>query len=366
MFFVARTFSYRAAYRRLDMCVRPKQGFTLTELLVVIAIIGVLAALLLPAVQMAREAARRAQCQNNLKQCGQAITNYAASKGFLPTSRTLIRDAADSTVFIHANWVCPVLAELEQTGLHAQIMRTRDLQSMTPTTLPILKCPSQADDLFDSRQFPLSYVVNGGRRNSPPPNNFDWIENGVFVDNGFDNTNQKRRIDEIAKYDGTSNTLMMSENVNARSWLEAPQEYHSQLLWFPENPDGPQFVGLNVGNFDDWQQYLADSANHVFTYRASQQKMASAQLDTSNANATMTQRFARPSSSHPGGFLVTMCDGSVRFMSDTTPYRIYAVLMTSRGERANDPANTSFVATNPVWQSPKTATTTEPYPGTEF
>ncbi len=347
------------------MCVRPKQGFTLTELLVVIAIIGVLAALLLPAVQMAREAARRAQCQNNLKQCGQAITNYAASKGFLPTSRTLIRDAADSTVFIHANWVCPVLAELEQTGLHAQIMRTRDLQSMTPTTLPILKCPSQADDLFDSRQFPLSYVVNGGRRNFPADNT-DWNENGVFVDNGGGNANQKRRIDEIAKYDGTSNTLMMSENVNARSWLEAPQEYHSQLLWFPENPDGPQFVGLNVGNSEDWQKYLDDSANYVFKYRASQQKMTSAQLDTSDANATMTQRFARPSSSHPGGFLVTMCDGSVRFMSDTTPYRIYAVLMTSRGERANDPANTSFVATNPVWQSPKTATTTEPYPGTEF
>jgi hypothetical protein len=57
-----------------------------------------------------------------------------------------------------------------------------------------------------------------------------------------------------------------------------------------------------------------------------------------------------------------MCDNSVQFMSETTPYRVYAVLMTSRGERANDPAGTTFTTTNPPWQSP----TDSNYPGVSF
>lgn len=349
------------------MRVPRKHGFTLTELLVVIAIIGMLVALLLPAVQMAREAARRTQCQSNLRQCEQAITNYAASKGFLPASRTVIWDTSvtPNVPLLIANWVCPVLAELEQAGLHEQIMRSKTFP-VAPTTLAVLKCPSQANDLFDSRDFPNSYVVNGGRRNRVA-DNFDWIENGVFVDNGAGDTGKKHRLDEIAKYDGTSNTLMLSENVNARSWLEAPFELHSQMLWFPEVPDGPQFVGLNVGNSEDWAGYTADPANYIFKFKAFRQKLVPTVVDIAfGTDPIMYQRFARPSSNHPGGFLVTMCDGSVRFMNDSTPYRIYAVLMTSRGERANDPANNTFAGTNPVWQSPKTATPADPYPGTEF
>jgi len=374
-----RILSRHSAYWSSAMPVRRKHGFTLTELLVVIAIIGMLVALLLPAVQMAREAARRTPCQSNLRQCGHAITNYAASKGYLPASRTVIWDTSvtPNVPLLIANWVCPVLAELEQAGLHEQIMRTKTIPS-DPTPLNVLKCPSLANNLYDSQDFPLSYVVNGGRRNRAT-DNFDWIENGVFVDNGAGDTGKKHRIDEIAKYDGTSNTLMLSENVNARSWLEAPREYHSQMLWFTEPPEGPQFVGLNIGNKEDWDGYLANSATYIFKFQGARQKMSGSggQLDSSDADPVMTQRFARPSSNHPGGFLVTMCDGSVRFMNESTPYRIYAVLMSSRGERANDPANPALAGNAdavPSWQSPTLFNPSPPplkipnpaYPGTSF
>src|SRR6187401_3085395 len=95
---------YRGARRQL-------RGFTLVELLVVIAIIGVLVALLLPAVQAAREAARRMSCQNNLKQLGLACHNYADIVGVLPPAGT------SSNEF---SWCVHILPFIEQKNLYDQ------------------------------------------------------------------------------------------------------------------------------------------------------------------------------------------------------------------------------------------------------
>ncbi len=105
-----------------------RQGFTLVELLVVIAIIGVLVALLLPAVQAARESARRAQCLNNLRQIGLAMINYESSKGELPAGRLFCGPESASVsdnicnnerVSLSGFWV--ILPYMEQQALFDRI-----------------------------------------------------------------------------------------------------------------------------------------------------------------------------------------------------------------------------------------------------
>jgi prepilin-type N-terminal cleavage/methylation domain-containing protein/prepilin-type processing-associated H-X9-DG protein len=321
---------------------RQKRAFTVVELLVVIAIIGVLVALLLPAVQMAREAARRTQCQSNMKECGMAFAGYATAKNFLPASRT-----ADSNVNAVLNWPYPVLPQLEQVAIHRQVLMDSTLPPATK--LPILICPSQTNS--DDSDYPLSYIVNGGRANQDLGTklNHDYEANGVFVDKGVVRTPKypNYRIEEITKADGASNTLFMSETVNAQNWLTAPLEQHSQMLWFTEDPNTfAGFIGLNKNL----------------------REFGSPPAPVTNAVVDGNIRFARPSSDHPNGFNVLMADGTVRYMQDTIDYRIYAVLMTSNGAKAADPSADLSTQTlpNPVWQHPPGGAAPDNYPGTQF
>ncbi|MEM7317335.1 MAG: DUF1559 domain-containing protein, partial [Planctomycetota bacterium] len=96
------------------------QAFTLVELLVVIAIIGILVALLLPAVQQARDAARRVQCQNNLKNLGLALLNYESANKELPPSSVWpfdTRPGDRANVQLGPNWVILILPYIEEQGL---------------------------------------------------------------------------------------------------------------------------------------------------------------------------------------------------------------------------------------------------------
>lgn len=139
---------------------RAVRGFTLVELLVVIAIIGILIALLLPAVQAAREAARRSQCINNLKQYGIALQNYHLTKNTFPPGALMKLKATD----VYANANTSLLPYFEESALHGIYDQDEQWENqrpeVAPTVISIFKCPSSsaANPLVDTL---LGKVVDG-------------------------------------------------------------------------------------------------------------------------------------------------------------------------------------------------------------
>ncbi len=117
-----------------------RSAFTLVELLVVIAIIGVMVGLLLPAVQAAREAARRMSCGNNLKQIGLATHNYESAYRQMPPSRIEIGTAGAPNAH-HAGWQLMVLPFLEQTALFEQYNKNRSWYDQVNGPAIITKVP---------------------------------------------------------------------------------------------------------------------------------------------------------------------------------------------------------------------------------
>jgi prepilin-type N-terminal cleavage/methylation domain-containing protein len=175
-----------------------RRGFTLVELLVVIAIIGVLVALLLPAVQAAREAARRGQCQNHLRQVGIAAHNYHDTMRSLPPG-----DQQPN----RASAICRLLPFLEQSNKYQQFDWSVDIHTHANNTearkqdVKVFLCPSdQSPGRFFVGAEPMgrsNYLSNLGRRG--------WFRDtgGVFFFNSY------TRFAEIT--DGTSNTALFSE-----------------------------------------------------------------------------------------------------------------------------------------------------------
>ena len=152
-----------------------QKGFTLVELLVVIAIIGILVALLLPAVGMVRETARRTQCANNIRQMSQAMANFAGRKDRLPGLQEEISVSPIGNSRI-GTWVVVILSDIDQAALYDRWADGNTVPASGPDPvltdgspfLPILHCPSKG---IPNRDQPInSYVVNAGfgRRPTDP------------------------------------------------------------------------------------------------------------------------------------------------------------------------------------------------------
>jgi prepilin-type N-terminal cleavage/methylation domain-containing protein len=190
---------------------RHRPAFTLIELLVVMAIIGVLTALLLPAVQQAREAARRTQCKNNLRQIGLALHNYLDAYSRLPPSYCVV-PGVTTTVGGQWSFRARILPFLEQAGLQGLInwdLAYSAQLDVATKRVGVFLCPSERNDVVRvnpatgvPRDYPANYAVNFGTWKIYDPTNGSG-GNGAFHPNSNFTT--------AAFSDGTSNTLCVAE-----------------------------------------------------------------------------------------------------------------------------------------------------------
>ncbi len=240
-----------------------RRAFTLIELLVVIAIIGILVALLLPAVQYARETARRAQCGNNLRQIGIAVQTYADSLKSFPSGYLSNVDAGGNEVGPGWGWGALLLPYLEQQPLHNQIRFDQGIESPVNTAvrtgpLPVFRCPSDTGPKIwtvwkrnPNTGAPISPICDVATANyvgmygtSEPGVDGD----GVFFRNG---TVSFQDIE-----DGTSQTILVGERsfrLGEATWTGAV----TGAIIVPDGSDGvgsgpPEFAaGMVLGHAGD-------------------------------------------------------------------------------------------------------------------
>lgn len=336
------------------------RGFTLVELLVVIAIIGVLVGLLLPAVQAARESARRSQCTNNLKQIGLGLLNYESTNRNFPPGQFKPAGLKENAALAWPVWH---LSYMEQQPLYDRIDFTVDLRQQpnnmadftgpVNTVIPAYICPSTGRrQVFrgeDDRIEGIGSLVGGdglacmdymgnkgpGTEIQNPVNGVEYtrtdssffeIFRGVLLDieSGQDDGNfdcifnpQKECSADVVSArqitDGLSNTFIVVESTGKGC------EEELTALGQPNKTPTKELSGAwasekNISGIDVTPQTPALG-------------------DTSAINPSEKVHFAKEEmfSDHPGGVNILMCDGSVHFLSDDTPFEVYIALSSRDG-----------------------------------
>ena len=300
---------------------RRSRGFTLVELLVVIAIIGILVALLLPAVQAAREAARRMQCSNNLKQLTLAMHNYhdtykAMAPAYLPKrtgnlpAGAIIAPTATDGSFPVWSWGAVVMPFIEGSATVDQLnVGTVHLGApVTPNALTLnlailqtpqkaFRCPSDVGPDINTAAFRVLH--NGAANQQTATSNYvgsnssfnPGLQGGNANEAGLFIADQGRNFRDIL--DGTSNVVALGE----RRWQ------------FKDQAGAIQITGAGLV-FGTGRQ--ADAAEHAGSVLAT----GAAQINRKNSTNINRQRFGF-SSQHPGGAMFSLADGSVRFIAET-------------------------------------------------
>jgi prepilin-type N-terminal cleavage/methylation domain-containing protein/prepilin-type processing-associated H-X9-DG protein len=304
------------------------RGFTLIELLVAIAIIGVLVALLLPAVQAARESARRTQCTNHLKQFVLAAHNYADSTGAFPPATTNRR------ISTHAY----LLPFMEQANLYEKIDFTTNYDSAANATaragkVPVFNCPSDPQTSMPAGWAGTSYRVNQGSGilNGLPPTdssdpNFGMPEpNGVFM--------KDKAVTLASITDGLSNTAAFSEHCKGdfNNGASTPNDTFKPGT-YPANADEAiqQCEAVNVNDLskqgvsDVGAPWLQGYHSTTIYFHVNVPKSRSCMFPPGRIATTAN-------SQHPGGVNVALCDGSVRMVTQTIGLDVWRALG-SRGE----------------------------------
>jgi prepilin-type N-terminal cleavage/methylation domain-containing protein len=316
-------------------------GFTLVELLVVIAIIGVLIALLLPAVQAAREAARRTQCKNNMKQIGLAVLNFETAKKVLPPSHTLAPNH---------NWVPFVLPYMEQGVLASQMDLTKNWNhSGTPpgapnanvrlaaTAIPALKCPT-APDLGGKRQAnACDYNVGVQFVESLGEAKRTLITQGKIRDRG--------NLNLISTYDPSYITFSTWDSMLGVHFIRrragGPLEYDpvrlkqvsdglSNTFMMFEQAGVPDYYDQYGTLHPDKEAHSSGWADHesFFFWGHGLDKCGYKVLNCYNADEIY--------GFHENGAMFTMGDGSVRLFQDSLDPEVFTSLFTREGDDVVD------------------------------
>ncbi len=322
-----------------------RTAFTLVELLVVIAIIGILIALLLPAINAAREAGRRAQCQNNLKQLALGTVSYNEEYGVFPPCCTWVGNDPSNPAGGLDNWVIKILPFTENSGLYKQINHTKPLSDASnaiarATKIPTMLCPS---DLYNTKPFngqsgqnTVGMGNNWARGNYAANGSLGMLEHNTdaYSAGGIDTPGwQDPRIRGIMGSgtalttpkitDGLSHTILLAET------RAGVADYDARGVWAMSGacPSGiwgvSYFVGDDYG--PDCQIFSADDmincsqlrtayGDSSFDQTSGDNLAAMTQMPCSGVNMYNEQQTAR--SMHVGGVYTAFADASVHWISD--------------------------------------------------
>jgi prepilin-type N-terminal cleavage/methylation domain-containing protein/prepilin-type processing-associated H-X9-DG protein len=307
-----------------------RRAFTLIELLVVIAIIAMLIALLLPAVQQTREAARRTKCKNNLKQIGLALHNYHETFRCFPFAQGGTGGSYSA--------VSQMLPYLDQAPLfnktNFSLPYTDPVNNATRLTeIPTLRCPSDFLNPLSATGGATNYMANKGSGivwllatgpNAALPN-----PNGVFF------MGSAIKMSDIL--DGTSNTAAFSERILAdgSNGIVSPI---ADVFFSPLAPTTPAQAVQMCDAVD-----ITNLANQFPLFMGAPWVHGQhTYLHTNVPNSrscgffTVLRASMPPSSRHPGGVHMQLCDGSVRFVSDHINLETWSAIGTRNGGEVED------------------------------
>ena len=376
--------------RRVQLTPKPaRRGFTLIELLVVISIIATLMALILPAIQQARAAARTLECKNNLKNITLAAHNFASSKKRFPALGVYTAGPSAGSTIALRSWVVELMANMDRRDISDRWDNSTAWSNaltngaavgttvLNKTYIKVLACPD--DQTANGVDGGLSYVANNGYLLADPSvvtvnrwtaGGINWNadstpvintpstpdadpadadahrDTGVFWPDygnataGREAQRNSHSVDGI--YDGGGQTIMLSENVNAGgsgSWAD-PLWTNAGFVYMVDNttsvvaaPAGP---GINSFRYP---QPGKNSVTLKFDNLPNRLK--------AGPEANLNPLAAAPNSNHTGGVNVGYADGSVGFISDTIDTGVYARMISPGGAR-NRQAATGIAAQDPL------------------